>query len=132
MTRESRTDRSLGVDCSSAPATCVAKNRSVTAHISRPGKRTDCPQTEVVLGHGYSPTSTYDTPLFSVIRIMGPTTTIRRHPESGTCSVSDAPTRPCYPATDVCDTIGHAIAGCARACRAWRRSLAGTKGMAAT
>lgn len=43
---------------------------------------------------------------------------LRLHWETGTGSISAMPTRPCYPATDVCDTIGHAIAGCAMAWRA--------------
>ena len=73
------------------------------------------------------------------------------HPATGTGSISDTPTGPCYPTTDVCVTIGHAIAGCRHgpagdglgarvgasmigvfgtpvACRAWRGSFAGTKG----
>ena len=45
------------------------------------------------------------------------------HPATGTGSISDTPTGPCYPATDVCVTIGHVIAGCAMVPQAMASAL---------
>lgn len=124
MTGETCTDRSLGVDCSSTPATCVAKNRS------NPDQ--ECEQTARNKKSGWDMAIpplqfTIRRPLRS-FALSEPTTMVRPHWETGKGSISDTPTRPCYPAMDVCDTIGHAIAGCAMAWRAWRRSFVGNKG----
>ncbi|MCH8146569.1 MAG: hypothetical protein IH987_01030 [Planctomycetes bacterium] len=110
MTREPHTDRSLGVDYSSAPATGAAKNRSITA------QNPDLDSTRTA--RNKRPVETWRSPCFNLrysaffrrwhyrSRSIWSGCLEERHLLDHRHTSST-----CYAATGVCDTIGPALTG---------------------